>query len=81
MNDRRIHAETRHFQIVRYERAGKWCVESKDKHLPSIHISVSEAARRAVDGREVLDGTIYLDVPGGQVFDRKVRALLSEVAA
>ena len=75
-SDRRVHAQTRLFQIVRYDRSGKWYAEPTDTHIPRHHISVAEAARRSVDASEVLDGTIYFGVPGGQVFERKVRKLV-----
>lgn len=73
--DRRVHAECATFEVVRYERAGKWYVESKVKLVPCEHIGVNEAARRAVDAETVLGGEINLGVPGGKVFDRKVEML------
>ena len=74
--DRRVHAECATFEVVRYERAGKWFVESKVKLVPAEHVGVSEAARRAISA-EALGGEINYGVPGGQVFDLKVQRCLS----
>jgi hypothetical protein len=72
--DRRVHAECATFEVVRYERAGKWYVESKVPLVPCEHIGVSQAAHRAI-AAEVLGGEINYGVPGGKVFDRKVAML------
>jgi hypothetical protein len=72
--DRRVHAECATFEVVRYERAGKWYVESKVGLVPREHIGVAEAARRAISAK-VLGGEINYGVPGGKVFDRKVALL------
>jgi len=70
VSDRNVHAECANFDIVRYDRAGKWYVESKitDKRL---HIGVADAALRALSA-ETLGGRIHLGLHGGRTFDRWV---------
>lgn len=63
-DDRVVHAECRGFQVVRYERAGKWYVEPHDHDHPREHVGVVEAARRAL-AAEHLGGTIYLELGRG----------------
>jgi hypothetical protein len=71
LDDRRVYAECANFDIVRYERAGKWYVESKiaDKR---IHIGVADAALRSLSA-ETLGGEIHLGLPGGRTFDQWVK--------
>jgi hypothetical protein len=71
MPDRRVHAECETFEVVRYDRSGKWYVESKVPMVPAQHVGVGEAAHRAV-AAEALGGEINYSLPGGRVFDRKV---------
>lgn len=75
-HDRTVHARQADYphewEIVRYERAGKWFIEYKHGSLiPCRHIGVGEAARLAVEA----GAFVYFNRPGGAVFDRKVRAL------
>lgn len=70
--DRRVHAECATFDVVRYERAGKWYVESEGSNgLIREHVGVVQAAHRAV-AAEVLGGEINYGLPGGSIFDRWV---------
>ncbi len=71
-SERTVHAETERFQIVRYERSGKWFVESKVDARPPERVRVDTAAWRAVDAEEALGGTVYMERPGGRRFDQLV---------
>lgn len=75
-SDRTVHATSAvgRLEMVRYDRAGKWYIEGTlPKHGPRASVTVKEAidiARRwARSG-----GTVNYGLPGGQVFDRGVRA-------
>ena len=74
--DRRVHAQSGECQIVRYERAGKWYMEWDPPRLrPARALTVDDAALAAWRmRRETPAATIYFGVPGGQVFERRVRA-------
>jgi hypothetical protein len=76
MDDRRIHArDYSGVEIVRYDRAGKWYAE-QDGHRS--HISVSKAVAVA---RYLLDndrGEVFFGLPGGAMFDAKVRLASDE---
>ncbi len=76
-SDRTIHAEGGERQIVRYDRAGVWCLEYEPANMrPSRRVGVNEAVRLAVEiENEGPGGYIYVGLPGGSMFDRKVRAL------
>ena len=66
MNDRTVHGRTADgYEIVRYDRAGKWYLEGIGSRRP---ISLSAAVRGAIDG------VAYLGRPGGRTFDARARA-------
>jgi hypothetical protein len=69
--DRTVHARTpAGNEVVRYDRSGKWYVESDN--LPREHLTINEAVQMAM-----APGTrIFFDLPGGSTFDRKVRMRL-----
>ena len=77
--DRMVHAETSDggIQIVRYDKEGKWYVEIREGYgrhgLPAERkqVSVREAALHA---RGLRGGRIYLNLPGGDTFERMVNA-------
>lgn len=70
-HDRTVHGHTADgHEIVRYDRAGKWYVETR--FAPRRDVSLREAVRLAVAG------TPQLDKCGGQAFDAKVRKSLSK---
>lgn len=72
--DRQVHAVLDDEQIVRYDRAGKWFIEfSPPRMRPARHVTVREAARRAVEMKEE-GGTIFFGRSGGGSFDRAVRS-------
>ena len=68
MNDRRVHAIVGSAEIVRYDRAGKWYYEEGDTSKP---LTISEAVEFVSDKSQWRPG-----VPGGLVFDRRVRGKL-----
>lgn len=67
--DRRVHGISQDgYEVVRYERAGKWFLEDgPDKRIRALRIA--DAAALAAEGRA------HLDKPGGQAFDKRVRDL------
>lgn len=76
--DRRIHAENDNFHVVRYERAGKWYLETighERLRLLTLDEAVGEALRL-----ERLGGKVILKVPGGLAFDRAVRRRRQDTA-
>jgi hypothetical protein len=64
-NDRTVHGVSDQWEIVRYDRAGKWYLEAADGRR--VRVGVRHAARVAADG------TFHPGLPGGQAFDRLVR--------
>lgn len=66
--DRTVHARTRlGNEVVRYDRAGKWYVESSS--LPRQRLTLAQAVKMALaPGAEV-----YFGRPGGGRFDAAVR--------
>jgi hypothetical protein len=71
--DRTVHAVTREgAEVVRYDRAGKWYIEwPAGTRIPRKHIGINEAVNTAVTHCH----KVNLDLPGGSVFDAKVRKL------
>lgn len=69
MADRTVHAECEGFEVVRYERAGKWYVEPKNPARAATHVGVAEAAERAY-ACAVLGGKVHIGLRGGATFDR-----------
>jgi hypothetical protein len=74
--DRRVHAHAhKHaIEVVRYEKAGKWFLEEFDIGDETVRTPLT--IERAVWWALLLQshkGTILHGVPGGKVFDRKVR--------
>jgi hypothetical protein len=55
------------WEIVRYDRAGKWYIEHPDGRR--VRVGVNYAARAAAKGEA------YLNRPGGQIFDARVRKI------
>ena len=66
--DRQVHAKCPTFEVVRYNRAGKWYVESSAKGSREL-VMIQEAARRA-QAAVILGGEINYGLPGGRTFDR-----------
>lgn len=57
-------------EIVRYDRAGKWYFEYRDRRRR--HVTIAEAVKAAIAGKALLDR------PGGLAFDARVRRLREE---
>lgn len=75
--DRTVHAEAGEWKLVRYDRAGKWYEEYEpDRMRPAREISVRLAAILAIRyGAEIHEG-----LPGGRVFEARVRELRAKEA-
>lgn len=85
MSDRTVHAATENWEVVRYDRAGKWYVEwvgAPGQHPGTIGpeyllIRVNNNGRAAVDIHDAVTAAIglgcvhYSGRPGGLAFDRK----------
>jgi hypothetical protein len=85
--DRRVHAHTEEWEIVRYDRAGKWYAEWIGPDAPPeqvmfsqpIHTRVSRTGRAqltmglAAWCATQLGAEICFELPGGTAFDRRVR--------
>ena len=68
--DRTVHAQGRGFEVVRYNRAGRWYVEgSKDRRQANLDQAVREAVHLAAS----VGGAVRLRQPGGSAFDRQLR--------
>lgn len=78
MTNRTVHARTAYTEIVRYDRVGKWWVEylSGDGTYHDgnsrFHVSLAAAADLALSFAKN-GGEVFLDLPGGNAFDRKVK--------
>jgi hypothetical protein len=70
--DRRVHAEDDSIEVVRYDRAGKWYVESKRPLIPCRAVSLDKAVHIAVDC-VANGGKVHLGLSGGRAFDAKMR--------
>lgn len=67
--DRTVHASNElGWQLVRYDRAGKWYFEHHTE--PRQHVTLGAAVNRVT---RMPDWEIYLDLPGGRLFDHRVR--------
>lgn len=71
--DRTVHAANALAEVVRYDRAGKWYIEPRDRSLPRQLVTVKQAAQYALWMEEHDSGTIHLGRAGGGSFDRAVR--------
>lgn len=70
--DRRVHARlVTGAEVVRYNRAGKWYLEYEDGKK-RYRLTVGDAVALAV--RPLSE--VFYGLPGGEAFDRKVRAAL-----
>ena len=60
--------------LVRYDRAGKWYIEPRDKSLPRQQVCIVDAVRTAMYWWTI-GGTPHFDRPGGVAFNRAIRKL------
>ena len=75
MGDRTVHARGRGYEVVRYDRAGKWYVESVDGSRRAV--TLDQAVREAMDIKRAREGEVLIGQPGGSAFDRKLRRSLN----
>ena len=73
---RTVHASSNSVEIVRYDKQGKWYIESKN--APTKQVPIEKAVQRAVYLALHERGRINYNQPGGATFDRKVRHALDE---
>ena len=82
MGDRTVHAYGRtdagtSFEVVRYNKAGKWYCELRgDNRRP---ISLTVAVDLGVHIARTGTGQVFWNVPGGKQFDARVRADLKRL--
>lgn len=81
--DRKVHATGATWEVVRYDRAGKWYLEPlpDSPHDKRKHVTIDRAARYAAASQLLGIGTVNFGRPGGSAFDRRVRAILEEMEA
>ena len=72
--DRTVHAFGDSAEVVRYDRAGKWFIESKRPMVPCEQVTVDEAVEKAIWLWYEDNGSVNFGCQGGSTFDRKVRA-------
>lgn len=75
MNDRIVHASGGDLavELVRYDKAGKWYIEPRDKSLPRQHVNIDQAVQVAIYWWYNTNGSPQFDQPGGLQFNRLLR--------
>lgn len=71
-SDRTVHARGGNVEVVRYDRAGKWWLESIDGKHPRKPVTLNKAALVALDMLHSEHGQVFFGKPGGGAFDRQV---------
>jgi hypothetical protein len=71
--NRRVHAKYDNMEIVRYDRQGHWYLEPTLPLCPRQRVSINVAVQSALWGTANASGTIFLGLPGGLMFDAKVK--------
>lgn len=71
-SDRRVHAFCVEYEVVRYDRAGKWFIEFGSLE-PRRRLTLASAVDAAVETWDH-GGSPKMGVPGGGAFDAKLRA-------
>lgn len=68
MSDRTVHATNAaiRYEVVRYDRAGKWYLEEPGRRRP---LTLLEAVKEA-EWIDYCNGDVRLGLPGGGAFDR-----------
>lgn len=74
MGDRTVHASWGQEELARYDRAGKWYVETRGGG-PRRMVKLHEAAMTALSWRNSNRGIIFYGRLGGTAFDSQVRKL------
>lgn len=80
MDDRSVHARSSGaivVEVVRYDRGGKWYLESSS--FRRVLITLAVACERAASIYEQ-GGEVMFDLPGGNRFDLEVRRRISSAA-
>ena len=73
MADRTVHATLGDgWEVVRYDRAGKWYIEHPSPGRKRRAVSVSDAAKFTTEAMNRGEAKLYLRRPGGRTFDRIV---------
>lgn len=78
--DRRVHAFDDQFEVVRYDRRGKWYIENRTETgegRDRRQLSVDDAVTHALGMLESDSGFVRYGIKGGAIFDRRVRAALN----
>ena len=75
MDDRTVHARGKGYEVVRYDRARKWYVESIDGSRRAV--TVDQAVREAMHIKRARDGEVLWDQYGGLAFNRRLRRSLA----
>lgn len=68
--DRTVHAQLDDAQLARYDRSGKWYIESRTERRKAV--SVAGAVEFAIRADE-RGGKVFLNRAGGTAFDAKFR--------
>ncbi len=80
--DRTVHAETGYAEVVRYDRAGAWHVESKPTGVPLLNWRTRMPLPQIVEWiteQPQDEVTYYFGRRGGLQFDKRVRAELERI--
>lgn len=75
-NNRQVHAFDRYVEVVRYDRQGKWYLETRTDPAVRTKLSIAEAVEQALTC-QLNCGIIRTELHGGSTFDRKVRQALT----
>lgn len=80
--DRTVHAWCDRYEVVRYDRAGKWYVEHKPgSYIPAAQVSLPLAVTFAMKAWYEEDGSVEIGRPGGKRFDALVRKAVASRGA
>jgi hypothetical protein len=71
--NRTVHAKYDGMEIVRYDRQGHWYLEPTLPLHPRQRVSINYAIQAALWGTANANGVIFLGLPGGLMFDAKVK--------
>lgn len=72
MDDRTVHAGCKDYEVVRYDRSGRWYLEPRAGDVVRTAINVREAAEHARAALKRRDGFVIPGLHGGTAFDRLV---------
>lgn len=75
-NNRQVHAFDRYVEVVRYDRQGKWYLETRTDPVVRTKLNLAAAVDYAL-ACQLNCGIIRPDLHGGSTFDRKIRQALN----